>query len=326
MFLGRSAFHHHFCRHLFSFTNAYCFQRTALLSTHSNIYSAINDPNYNPKYNIVVADVETNSRSAEKGRVIEVAGLKIIDGVGIASFSSLINIGKAKLPPEITEITGISTNMLSKAPSADHVFAQFMDFVGDSVFVAHNASFDYKFIRNELERNKIPLAPCFRQNITDGMIDKDSLDIESVDIDAEETIALEASSVNSSTQVMTIEKNLQVEMEETIDIKEQYKKEALKIGTLCTLMLSRRLFPELESHKLSDLMEHFKLPSAKGHRAMNDVQMTASLWRLIYREVYRRLGFTPPLQFFKRLNTIKASDVKDFLHHYKSLHFSNRAQ
>jgi len=100
----------------------------------------------------VVIDFETTGLSPNLGdRATEVAAV-IVDGDRITdSFQSLMNAGVA-IPSYIQQLTGISNAMLREAPSCQKVMQALADFVGDMPFVAHNASFDTKFLDAEWYR------------------------------------------------------------------------------------------------------------------------------------------------------------------------------
>ncbi len=100
---------------------------------------------------VVITDTETTGIQAHQHRVIEVAG-QLIRGDGHRDhFSELINPG-VSIPHRITRITGITSAMVFDKPQAEAVFPDFMEFLGDSVFVAHNIRFDWSFINAELDR------------------------------------------------------------------------------------------------------------------------------------------------------------------------------
>lgn len=106
----------------------------------------------------VVTDTETTGTHAAQHRVIEVAAVKVQGGKIVDRFSSLINPGRS-VPRRITALTGISTAMVFDAPPAAEVLPQYLDFLGEGVFVAHNAPFDQRFLDAELARlGQPPLA------------------------------------------------------------------------------------------------------------------------------------------------------------------------
>jgi DNA polymerase III subunit epsilon len=100
----------------------------------------------------VVVDVETTGTSHHQGdRVTEVAAVVVRDGRVCESFQSLINPERS-IPRFITQLTGISWAMVKDAPRFRDVGGEFRQVLGDHVFVAHNAPFDWAFVSMELER------------------------------------------------------------------------------------------------------------------------------------------------------------------------------
>src|SRR5690625_4304513 len=103
----------------------------------------------------VVFDVETTGLSSTYDVIIELAGVKMQDGEVIDTFESFANPHRP-LPDKIIEITKITDDMLVDAPEVDDVLRQFYDWVGDSIFVAHNATFDIGFLNQGYARIDLP--------------------------------------------------------------------------------------------------------------------------------------------------------------------------
>ncbi|MDD5759937.1 MAG: 3'-5' exonuclease [Desulfobulbaceae bacterium] len=102
---------------------------------------------------IAVIDFETTGLSPNMGdRATEVAVVLLEGGVIVDRYQSLMNAG-VRIPPFIEELTGISNAMIRKAPPVTKVMKELADFVGKVPLVAHNASFDRKFL--DAEWNKI---------------------------------------------------------------------------------------------------------------------------------------------------------------------------
>ena len=98
--------------------------------------------------NIFVAiDVETTGLSPITNELIEVSAIKYDGNKRIDTFSTLIK-PKVRIPYYITNITGITNDMVEEAPEVEEVMPELIYFVGDLPIVAHNANFDYKFIQN----------------------------------------------------------------------------------------------------------------------------------------------------------------------------------
>ena len=174
---------------------------------------------------IAVIDFETSGLMPEAGgRATEVAIVLVEQGRVIDRFASLMNAG-VWIPPFITELTGISNEMVRAAPAAAQVMAQAAQFVGDRPLVAHNASFDRKFWQSELARVGLEAAQPFA----------------------------------------------------------------------CTVLLSRRLYPEAPNHKLGTLADFHALPrSGRAHRALSDAEVTAELLLRIQCDLRQRHGVAAP--------------------------------
>lgn len=99
-----------------------------------------------------VLDLETTGGNRRDDVITEIGVVKVSGGVVEGTFQTLINPGRA-IPPQITVLTGLTDAVVATAPRIDAVLPTLMDFLGDAVFVAHNASFDLGFIRAALERS-----------------------------------------------------------------------------------------------------------------------------------------------------------------------------
>jgi len=98
-----------------------------------------------------IIDVETTGGSPVAEKITEIA-IFLHDGAKlIEEFTTLINPEK-KIPYYITALTGISNAMVADSPKFYEVARHILELTEDAVFVAHNASFDYQFIRNEYKR------------------------------------------------------------------------------------------------------------------------------------------------------------------------------
>jgi len=97
-----------------------------------------------------VIDIETNGSKPEQSQVIEVGAIIIQNGKAIDHFESFVEC--TYLPEYISKITGITPSDLIDAPSRLEVLTKLREFIGDSVFVAHNANFDYGFLNHSFER------------------------------------------------------------------------------------------------------------------------------------------------------------------------------
>jgi DNA polymerase III epsilon subunit family exonuclease len=99
----------------------------------------------------VVFDLETTGAKAPPCRVIEIGAYLVKNGAIAAEFHSLVN-PEMPIPPFIAALTGISDEMVSVAPVFRDVAPRFLEFLGDSVLVAHNIGFDIHFLNHEIGR------------------------------------------------------------------------------------------------------------------------------------------------------------------------------
>ncbi len=168
---------------------------------------------------IAVIDFETTGATPAQGaRATEVAICLLEGGRIVDRFASLMN-AQVWIPPFITQLTGITNEMVADAPPAEEVMRDAVAFVGARPLVAHNAAFDRQFWRSEL-------AHC-------GLV-------------AEHEFA-------------------------------------------CTLLLSRRLYPDVPNHKLGTLAQWFDLPvSGRAHRALADAEVAAHLLARMQRDLEKR--------------------------------------
>jgi DNA polymerase-3 subunit epsilon len=101
---------------------------------------------------LIVLDFETTGLSPDMGdRAIEIGAVRLEKGRVVDRFQALMNPGK-RVSGFIENYTGITNRMLSKAAPCDEVMEKFADFMGSSNLVAHNASFDKRFLDAELNR------------------------------------------------------------------------------------------------------------------------------------------------------------------------------
>ncbi len=166
-----------------------------------------------------VIDFETTGLSPEHGaRPTEIAVVLVRKGRIVKSYQSLMDPG-VPIPHEIQSLTGITNQMIRKAPDVATVMSAAAEFAGDHPLVAHNASFDRKFWDAELQRIRRRRHQAF----------------------------------------------------------------------VCSLLLSRRLFPQFPNHKLQTLVRSLRLPdTGRSHRALADAEATAHLLLRLQQELVRR--------------------------------------
>ena len=153
---------------------------------------------------LAIVDVETTGAASHYHRIIEIAVLRVHQGRLVEKYSTLLDPERS-ISPFIEGLTGIRNKDLEGAPTFHQVKDRLYDLLDGAIFVAHNARFDYSFIREEFEREKI--------NYT--------------------------------------------------------------AKRLCTMRLSRTLFPDQRKHNLDSIIERFNIMCTDRHRAGGDASV---LW------------------------------------------------
>lgn len=156
---------------------------------------------------LAIVDVETTGSDPAGDRITEIAVLQAEGGALTAQWSTLVNPGRP-IPGVIQALTGISPQMVGAAPRFAEIAGELAQRLAGRVLVAHNARFDYGFLRREFERAGINY----------------------------------------------------------------------RAKTLCTVRLSRRLYPDTGGHDLDSLIERHRLGCAPRHRALPDA---AALWQFL---------------------------------------------
>jgi DNA polymerase-3 subunit epsilon len=157
---------------------------------------------------LAFVDLETTGATATHDRITEI-GIVEIDADGtMREWSTLVNPGTS-IPPFIESLTGISNAMVAKAPTFEALAPALAERLAGRLFIAHNARFDYGFLKNEFRR---------------------------VDIDFRATV-------------------------------------------LCTVKLSRKLFPQHAKHNLDSLIARHGLKVDGRHRALADAQLIHQFWQ-----------------------------------------------
>lgn len=162
---------------------------------------------------LAFVDLETTGANAARDRVTEI-GVVIVDGDQVETWSTLVNPERA-IPQFIQQLTGISNEMVAGAPTFARVADELAERLDGRLFIAHNARFDYGFLKHEYQR----LGRRFRADV------------------------------------------------------------------LCTVRLSRRLFPEHFRHNLDSLIaRHGLATEGDRHRALADADLIWQFWRMLQRE------------------------------------------
>jgi DNA polymerase-3 subunit epsilon len=195
---------------------------------------------------IVMIDFETTGLSPDMGdRVTEVAALRIVDGVVVDRYVSLINC-QVRIPSFITGLTGITQAMVDGAPPVAQVLPRLLDFIGGDALSAHNASFDEKFLR--AESGRLGLTPAHQKLV-------------------------------------------------------------------CSLKLSRRVFPGLASYKLGMLSNQLGIQfKSAAHRAESDAEVAAQVLIHIGAHLGRAYGIADvDADLLVAVNRLSAAKVPQFL-------------
>ena len=93
-------------------------------------------------------DIETTGLGPEKAKIIEIGAVKYEDGVQKEVFSTLVNPQTAGIPERITELTGITDEMVKNAPCEAEAMRSLLRFLeGETVLLGHNIPFDFSFLK-----------------------------------------------------------------------------------------------------------------------------------------------------------------------------------
>lgn len=105
---------------------------------------------------LVVFDFETTGLDTYNDHIIEIGGLKTQRGKIVAEYSTLVS-PPIPITENITQITGITEQMLEGQPKIEKVLGEFLEFIDGCILVAHNADFDLAFLKRACERQGIQL-------------------------------------------------------------------------------------------------------------------------------------------------------------------------
>ena len=114
---------------------------------------AVNEQGQTLDDTFIVFDIETTGFSAAEDRIIEIGAVKITDGVIVVPVQHLCQSGGFSIPFEIQQLTHITDDMVLEAPKIEEALPAFLDFVGESALVAHNAGFDVGFIEQNCAKD-----------------------------------------------------------------------------------------------------------------------------------------------------------------------------
>ncbi len=123
-------------------------------ATHQRSFDELGTPLHDATFCVI--DFETTGGSATECSITEVGAVKVRGGEVIGTFQTLVNPGSA-IPPNITMITGITDQLVMRAPEMATVLPSLLEFIGGSVIVAHNIRFDMAFLKNAVHRHGGPM-------------------------------------------------------------------------------------------------------------------------------------------------------------------------
>ena len=159
---------------------------------------------------MVLLDCETTGGRASRDRLTEIALIEVAHGRVIDQWQTLLN-PQQSIPPWITQLTGISNAMVAGAPTFDAISASLFERLQGKVIVAHNARFDYSFLKQSFQRNGLTLTS----------------------------------------------------------------------KTLCSVKLSRLLFPQYRHHGLDKIIDRLGISVDNRHRAMADTEVILAFLQFI---------------------------------------------
>ena len=162
---------------------------------------------------LAFVDLETTGATASIDRITEIGIVEVDADGSVREWQQLVNPG-VRIPPFIEQLTGISNEMVASAPPFEEVAHEALQRLQGRLFIAHNARFDYGFLKQEFKR----LALDFRASV------------------------------------------------------------------ICTVKLSRALYPEHHRHNLDTLIERHGLRANDRHRALADAQLIHQFWQKIHQE------------------------------------------
>ena len=111
-----------------------------------------------------VFDIETTGLSAANNHITEIGAVRVKDGKTLEVFNTFVDPGE-HIPEKITELTGITDEMVAGAPSEAEAVKAFLEFADGNMLIAHNAGFDTSFIRRVCEQNGIEFENSFLDTV-----------------------------------------------------------------------------------------------------------------------------------------------------------------
>lgn len=93
-----------------------------------------------------VIDLETTGLYPAFDSILELSAIRVRNKVPVDTYQTLVNDGNPYIDEFITDLTGITEEMIAYAPDIETIFPQFLDFIGDDIVVGHNVNFDVNFV------------------------------------------------------------------------------------------------------------------------------------------------------------------------------------
>ena len=103
----------------------------------------------------VAVDLETTGLEAKRDKIIEIGAIHVVNGREIAAFHSMVNPHR-RLKEQITELTGITDDMVENAPDIGDIIEEFAEFCGQAPLLGHRIMFDYSFLKRAAVNHGIP--------------------------------------------------------------------------------------------------------------------------------------------------------------------------
>lgn len=122
----------------------------------------------------VVFDIETTGLSSVTDRIIEIGAVRCKEGQIIDKFDTFVD-PEVPIPEEIVKLTSINNEMVAGAPKIKEALEKFLEFCGDTMLVAHNASFDTGFIRTACAKCEIPFKSTYLDTLAMSRFVNDDL-------------------------------------------------------------------------------------------------------------------------------------------------------
>lgn len=102
----------------------------------------------------IAVDLETTGLDPKRDKIIEIGAIHVSDGKEIAQFHTMVN-PRRQIEARITELTGITDDMVEDAPDIGDIIGGFSDFCGELPLLGHHVIFDYSFLKRAAVNHKL---------------------------------------------------------------------------------------------------------------------------------------------------------------------------